>query len=358
MRGHIMDNFEADIMRPKKGISVLSLPITFDYNGGKKEVMRTKVLWIVLLSVFCIVGILWSLIWSNMSFILKIAIAIGILYVTTLIIRKVLLKEKNYKKRFSELLESDYKKDYKEIWGIHTIEDEYPYHVRYRDGKSGIFIALNKDIILGKYEDSEYEHYEAISDAYNIAGSSRINMVHIDYMDVVGSDDRLENSFIALNDVKNPDVKEILTDIFTNLQIQMEERVTTFDVYAFLYKGSDVAAWNVIERILRCFLEANYVTYHIMNANDIRELVKCLYNIEDFSVNEAMLGTFSKGVAQGNQGIIPIALYKGDGTVEKLGKTQKELQEERELDRKKKEALKKSKSKKKKKKDEDEYNIF
>lgn len=349
-------------MRPQKGSSTITLPITFDYTGGRKESNKSKLLWSIILGIIgIIVGI--GIITSKEGFFLKnLVFGIAVIYGFVLIIRFPLLKEGKIRKRNIEMIDSDYKFDIKKLWGIYSIESEYPYYCRFRNGKSGLFVKLNKDVILGKYSESEYEHYEAISDALNLAGAGKVQICHIDYMDNVGTDERLEESFVGLGDVENPDIKDILTDMFGYLQSQMMLRVTTFDVYLFMWNGSDINAWNTIQRILACFLEANYRSYHVLDQSDLRELPKTLFNLHDFSVMEATSNAF---VVSEYNGVIPISKVDAYGEETIYNKTLEEKKAERaqrmkEQEIKKQEIKQKkaSKKKNKKKKQDDEIELF
>ena len=351
-------------MRPGLGATSLSLPVTFDYSGGRRDSRRTRIAWAVIVGIIgAIIGV--GIIFSRDGFFL-VNLLVGLFFLVgvSLVLRFGFLREAGIRRRYIELIDRDYQNSSSDIWGIYDVSGQYPYYCRFRNGKSGLFVRLNKDVILGKYSESEYEHYEAIGDALNLAGASRVQICHVDYMDNVGTDERLEESFVGLSNVANPDVKEVLTDIFTYLQDQMMLRVTTFDVYLFLWKGSDISAWNTIQRILSCFLEANYRSYHVLDSTDLRDLAKTLFNLHDFSVVEATSHAF---VTEDYSGVVPISLILPDGSEKILNKTLEQKKEERqrrlqEQERKKQEA-KKGKKKgsersKKKQKKEEEFDLF
>ena len=312
-------------MRPTMGDSYITLPITFDYHGGRKDSQKTKKMWAWILGIVGFIVSIGILTNKDSSLFVNIPFSAIFFYVVLLCIRYLLLDEKRVRANYAGMMKNDLQLDNSVIWGIYDVESSYPYICRYRNGKSGLFIALNKDVILGKYIESEFEHYEAIGDAYNLAGASRVQIIHIDYMDNVGTDERLEESFISLGEVSNPDLKNLLTEVFSYQQEQMMKNVSTFDVYAFLWTGSDNSAWNTIQRILACFLDANYRSYHVLNALDLRELTKVVMNLEEFSVVKASSGAFETAVSSS---ITPILFVGTDGVETKLGKTKEERQEE------------------------------
>lgn len=352
------DNTEISGMRPKVGDTSLTLPITFDYSGGRREAKKSKIMWSVILGVIgTIVGV--GIIFSKQGTLFtNVLFGLGEMFAVSLVIRFLILKEGKIRSNMITLKDNDYQYDSQKYWGIYRIENSYPYYCRFRNGKSGLFIRLEKDVILGKYSESEYEHYEAIGDALNLAGDGKIQICHIDYMDNVGTDERLEDSFAELGRVQNTDLKDLLTDTFSYLQRQMSERVTTFDVYLFLWTGSDIGAWNSIQRIIACFLQANYRSFHILNTTDLRDFTKTLNNMLDFSTVDAMSNAFEVGEYSG-----VVAISKEDmfGNITKYNKTREEKREEREAAEKMQEAKKnafkkksKKKSKKKGNKDDDD----
>lgn len=342
-------------MRPELGDSSMTLPITFDYSGGRRESGKSRKIWA---AIFGVVGLLLSigvLLSKEQPIYIKLPISVAIAVVVSLIIRFIFLGEKKIRASYMKMQETDYKRDYGDIWGIYSIDQYYPHFCRFRNGKSGMFISLQKDIIVGRYSDNEYNHYEAIADAYNLAGAGRVQMIHIDYMDNVGTDERLENSFVSLEDVSNPDLKDLLVGIFTFQQDQMMKQVTTFDTYLFMWSGSDTAAWNTIQRILACFLDANYRSYKILNENALRDFAKTLFNLSEFSVMEASASAFDNSTVSG---IVPIKVVDEFGVETILGKTSEQKREEQRLREEeriaKDEELKRRKKSKKNKTDEDE----
>lgn len=346
-------------MQPQLGDTSITLPITFDYSGGRKDKNKSIRIWAIIISVIGVIVAVGVLFGKN-EFYIKVPLSIAIFYGVLLIIRYLFFKEGKRKEDYKAMIDNDYEVSYQEIWGIYSIEDVHPYYCRFRNGKSGVYIRLNKDVILGKYSESEYEHYEAVADAYNLAGAGKVQMVHIDYMDNVGSDERLEESFIAIEGVSNPDIKDILTDIYSYQQSNMQRRVSTFDVYAFLWTGNDITAWNTIIRILNCFLDANYRSYQVLDERELRELTKSIFNLNDFSVTDASATAFN---TDDTASIKPISITDEEGNVRVINKTSAEKAEERKLHQEEeiatqRELLRRKKEKKKKKTSEesDVYN--
>lgn len=350
-----------NVMRPRKGDSSINLPVTFDYSGGRKETSKSKMLWVGIIGVLGLIMGIGTIFSSEGFWLVNILFGCAIIVGVVVMIRFLILKEHKVRERVVKMQEEDYIKDYRDLWGIYDMEDIYPYYAHMRNGKTAIYVQFEKDVILGKVEDSEYEHYEAIGDAYNLAGSMKIGMCHIDYMDKVGNDDRLAECFKELPNVANPDIRDILSDMYTNLQDMMDESVTTFDVYVFHFKGSETLFWYNIQQVISCMLKANYVSYKILNPGDVRELTKSLYNIHDFSVMEASSNAFE---SKKYSGVVPISIITYDGVEAIINKTSEEKKEERKVKERelklKKEEGKRRKQKKKNQENtsEEEIDIF
>lgn len=322
----VREEVDSTGMRPRVGQVSMPLPITFDYQGGRRNKDKTARVWSVILavlSIICFIGLLFR---KDGNIIVNLMLAVAVVYGIFLIIRFPLMKEAHHRKEKIKLIDSDNVIPSTDIWGIYDFSDTYPYIVRFRNGKSGMFVLLHKDVILGKYAEAEYDHYEAIGDGYNIDGSSNIQMCYIDYMDLIGSDERLDDSFKSLEKVTNPDLKDLLTDIYTYQQEVMSSQATTFDAYLFLWSGNDDSAWDTIQRILSCFLDGNYRGYKILNKSDIRGLTKVVFNLEDFSVENSMLNAFL--VSDDSKCVVPIKVVHEDGSEEVLNKTSAERKEE------------------------------
>ena len=314
-------------MRPRVGQTTMQLPITFDYQGGRRNKDKVARVWAAILGVLAVIFFIGILLRDG-NIISNFITAVLVAYTIVFIIRFPLLKENIHRKEKIQLIDSDNELPISDFWGIYDFSDIYPYIARFRNGKSGMFVLLHKDVILGKYSQAEHEHYEAIGDAYNIAASSKISISHIDYMDLIGSDDRLDESFKELESVRNVDLKDLLTDIFTYQQEVMSSQASTFDAYLFLWSGNDDSAWDTIQRILSCFLDANYRGYKILNKADVRELTKVGFNLDDFSVEKGMLGAFS--VSEEIRCVTPIKVINEDGSEEILNKTTAERKQDME----------------------------
>lgn len=331
------------MMEPKDNEDTISIPVTFDYNGGRADSKRSKILLAIILTVVSIIFIVGITKSPEKTFINKIILDLIIIAAVTTFLRFATFNERLYSNIYEKLKKNNFSLKTTAFWGIYEVDLNYPYICHFKDGKIGIFVKLEKDVIIGKPRDILYRHCDAIAEAYNSSWSSNLNICHIDCMDNVGNDPRLQNLYENLANCSNTDLKEIMLDIYSNLQEVMSENYASFDTYVFTTRGSEEQFWGNIQDILGKFMEGNYISYKILNMDDLRSLCKTLLNFNDFSALEACNNIFT---GQNFRGIVPISVEHLDGTIDKVGKTQEEIRLENEA--KLKEELEQRELKKKK----------
>lgn len=314
-------------MRPEPDDFSIRIPITFDYKGGRNENKRNKILLtiiVVLLSIIIIVGIATN---KDASIYRKLLLIGIILLVSSTFLRFFVFKEIIYSDIFESLKEVDFMPDTSCFWNIYDIDYTYPYICHYTNGLKGIFVRMEKDVVVGKSDTVMYDHFEGISEAYNRASSMNINMYHIDYMDNVGNDPRLKQLYDDLKDVDNPDMQDIMLDIYQNLEYEMSRDYSSFDTYVFFTRDKLENFIYNVQAICGEMLGGNFLSYKVLDVNGIRQSCMALFNLHEFSVinaSEALLKNSS------HAGIVPISVEHGDGTFEKINKTVEEKRIEAE----------------------------
>mgnify|MGYP003290808007 CR=1 FL=1 len=314
-------------MIPQKGSPIVEIPVTFDSNSKPQGLGNDKfILAILVFGVWLISAILSF--FTELEFFNKILYVVGSFVFAMFIIRILIMREPYFKKKRNELIEKNYKFPYSTFWNIYEITESYPHICRYANGLKAIFVVFDKDVIVGREENNDYNHYEAIADAYLQMHKRGIDCMHIDYMDTVGKDDRVLSLFEMANGSENEDLKEILLRVFDNVEDIMQHSYASYDVYCFYYNGKDELFMDELEVVLDAFLEANYIRCRILNKEEIGELVKSIFNIEKFSVNYASEKLFSD--LGGTNYLKPIWIERG-GERKILNKTREELEAEREV---------------------------
>lgn len=336
-------------MQPQPQDTSISIPITFDYKGGRNENKKNKIILSIILIVIDIIGIVGTIVNNNLEVYKKIVIVAGIFYVVLLLLRYFVFHERYYSDVYETLKEMDFTPNVTTIWKIFDIDYTYPYIAYFKNGSKGIFVKMEKDAVTGKGETARFDHYEAISEAYNKAHALNMDIRHIDYMDNVGNDSRLQELYDNLKEVRNPDMEDMLIDIYQNLQNEMSLNYASFDIYLFISRDKiDNFVYNM-QTVCNTMIGGNFITYRALNRSDIRAVCMALFNLHDFSVTDSC-----EEVLHGDQhrGIVPIALIHSDGTIDKLNETQEErrlrLQEQARRQQEAKLEAKEAKRKKKK----------
>lgn len=305
-------------MTPQPGDTSINLPITFDYKGGRGENKKGKIILSiadVLLTIIFTVGCASN---DNLEIWMRFLLPCVVLYIGLFILRFFVFRELWFSDIYETLKATDYDLKLDQIWQIFDIDFEYPYICYFKNGYKGIFVRMEKDAITGKVGDAQFDHYSAIGDAYNIAHSLNMNIVHIDYMDNVGNDTRMQKLYDDLVFVENPDMQEMLIDIYSNLQDEMSQNYASFDIYLFLTRDKLNNFVYNMQTVCNYMLGGNFITYKVLDRFEISRVCVALFNLHDFSIVEACENVLS-GVE--HHGVIPIKVKHGDGTEEIFNKT-------------------------------------
>lgn len=314
-------------MEPTPDSYSIHIPITFDYKGGRGENKKNKVIFTAIISVVTIIVMVAMLMNVELEVWQRCLYAFAAFYVGLMLIRYIGFNELYFSDVYETLLERDFRIETPDIWQIFDIEHSYPYTCYYKNGFKGIFVRMEKEAITGKPDTAMYDHYEAISDAYNLAHSMNMNIIHIDYMDNIGNDPRLQEMYNNLVNVKNPDMHAMLVDVYDHLSEEMSRNYASFDIYLYLSKDTvDNFLYNV-QNVSNIMLGGNFITYKIMNRSDISVMCKALFNFYEFSIVDACSAVVTE---RKFSGIIPISVRRGDGSIEVINKTQYEMEQEEE----------------------------
>lgn len=350
-------------MTPKKGDYSINLPITFDYKGGRSQGKKGRIIFsllLVLITLIITIGVARN---DELELYQRVLIPLAVVYVGLFILRYFIFRELWFSDVYETLKATDYNLPIESFWQIFDIDDNYPYISYFKNGYKGVFVRMEKDAITGKPEDAMFDHYEAIGDAYNIAHSLNMNIVHIDYMDNVGNDPRLEDMNNSLIFIENPDMQTMMADIYSNLQEEMKSRYSSFDVYLFMTKDKTTDFIYNIQSVCGQMLGGNYITYKVLNKYEIARVCSSLFNLEEFSIVDAFETTL-KGLV--SHGIRPISVTHEDGTVDIINRTMEEqrayniaqAKEQAELQAQKKKSKKKKQVNEQSKIDNTEIDLF
>lgn len=344
-------------MRPKKGSNIVEIPITFDSGGGGlRGAQSSKQLWVFFVILFWLLSSSFVFVASETFF--QVVYPFISFFLLSYIVRFLIIRERYFKAKRKELVEHDYMFNHSLFWNIYEISKRYPYTASFGNGMKGIFIALDKDVIVGKDKDNDYYHHEAIANAYQQMEKRGIECIHIDYMDTVGKDERMPNLFKQAERTENPDLKKVIVRKYDHIEETMNKSYASYDVYAFYSHAREDLFWDELQVILGYFREANYIRARALNREEISRLTKSLMNIEEFSVNRANDNLFKE---MNQVEYIRTIWTEKEGVREVLNKTMEEVAEVKRVQQAEKKVKKsriKSKGLFKKKKEEEDINLF
>lgn len=284
-----------DKMRPKKNSSTIYLPVTLEANVGRSSNRFSMlfgagagtVLWVL----FAFGELTGSDGWGTKFFKLFVVTVIAMI-----VVRFVFLQEYKYRRAYSTLQLRNNEFDLSSIWNIISIDDVVgkPYFVHYRNGTTGLFVMMENDVVVGKPVDDEYLSYEALGDAYQQAFNHELDMEHLDIMDFIGHDRRLDYARRTMTErCGNPEIRGMMSQIFDNLQSKMNDNVTVYDIYVFHTNNmTNEVFYSRVTQVLQDMLGGNYSSYHLMNSKEIGSLVKSMFNLGSFSVVDSLITSY------------------------------------------------------------------
>lgn len=341
-------------MKPVEGYSEIKIPVTLDTRADKLSLKKSNFAFSKGVLFFNLLSFIFFFVFLDGK--KRIVIPLFVFFVSSIIIRYIIVKEHKYKRYNTRLVESDYTFDSTLYWDIARVVGGNMPYVVFKDGGIGVFVALDKDIIVGKPQNTKYSHHEAVTSAYRYALKTGMTIMHVDYMGVVGKDERFSCLYDEVEGCDNPDVYDALNQVYAYIQSFMNVVYTSYDVYVFYSYKQPSEVFVDLREVLKEFMKANYARYTIMDKEDLPDLVKEVYGLGDFSLEKAMDLQGKNRFIQ-TKYLTPIWTEKnGERTV--LNKTQEDKKYEKGLKRAEGKARFKGKNKRKLKQEEiDIFNV-
>ena len=338
-------------MIPERGDTEVAIPVTFDIQGHRDNLSIRKMVLGLFFVFLALIAMILLFIFATDE--LKPQLPLVVFFGTFYFVRIFFLKEWKYKKNQRELREREYKFNTRVFWGIYSINEYYPFICNMSSGYKAIFVAFDKDVIIGRDASADYDHYEAIANAYAVMFKKNMWCVHIDYADTVGKDDRLDSLFKNLTETENKDLRNETVRLYDYVQTYMYRSYADYDVYAFFYDGRDEAFWDDLQPVINALSEANYVRNRILSREEIGELCMSLMNLNEFSTTRATESVFLANTRGGNN--IKVIWTEKDGERKIINRRREEIEDERRVKAAEAEMrmnkFKRNKKKKKKKND-------
>lgn len=271
------------------------IPDTIDFPRKVSDKRNGKVatsLAILLLWLTILILLLYNL---SFPFYITIPLFFVGMYLYILIIRFLVYEEVKISDSMEYLLENDFNIEADVFWGIFDIEDKKPFVVSYINGFKGVFLQLHKDITVGKGNDVRYKHYKGVEKMYRTAFMRDLYLVSLDTMREVEEDVDLSPVYDFINDTDQPILRDMLEEVLGYNQSLMSKHFSQNDILLVLsHQGSTQDLIDGCRDIIEASEDSNYHKVTYCTRDDVQSLAKSLYNLETFSINEAVKDTLSK----------------------------------------------------------------
>lgn len=313
-------------MKPVRGSHYIDIPLTLDVANSASYINKTKLSFGYLIVVGIIVAaVVLMLVFHTVQVCLLSTLA-AIVGIT--LMRFCWFDERRYRRCYRNIAEHSNSYGSDMFWGIYEVADGKMPICYYKNGQKALFVAFEKDIKIGMDTDAAEDHWNALTAAYRQLAYKRIQFMHIDYMDSIGKNRRLDATVDKLMQTPNIELRKLLGITFDYQKQLLQDSYLTYDVYVFYYNSDDNMFRTDIETILNQMLQANYSHYYYMHIDELRELAKSLYGMSEFSALQATETVFGDTSIKRKLKVIS---YTKNGELVKVHKTREEEAEETRL---------------------------
>lgn len=295
------------------------VPMNVEGNLGEEDFITVPKLVALAIIVISIIG--WIAIAKSNGYTIigTLLILLIILIIDSIILRYVVFEEPLYYDMYKELKDSCVVSPYK-LWNIGSKQNALiGTLLSYNDGKVGIIVRLERDVITGRKEDYKEEHFDALSDFYKELNRHGIKRVRMDIMEPTGNDKRLAELDKLCNTTDNYNVNRLVELSTTHIKNISAKTLSDVEYY-LLYTENFMEQQKFIEDATDCLevlLQGGYAGYEILGEDGERQLnefAKQINFVDYFNTDEAALRIFNSVSTQA-QDIVIVNVDTDKGTV-------------------------------------------
>lgn len=274
--------------KPQNGDTSINIPAQMDLRQKTIQTDNNKrlMVFVFILGWLVLMGLLlWKVFLTPVRRILTVLIGSWLMM---RVIRFVIYDEASVSDSFEYLLKNDYQVFPDVYWGTYEIDNKSPYVVSYNTGLKGIFVEFHKDVVVGKGPEARYAHYAGIEQMYRTALARGIMMVSLDLMSDINRNVDLSDmhKFSENSDIKS--LETLMARVISFTENRLKGLNDRADIILFLTRGNKTELMEVVRDIIHVSTQANYHAATYLDRRQIQELAKTLYNLEAFSINEAL----------------------------------------------------------------------
>lgn len=306
-------------MKPVRGSNYIDIPLTLDVANSASYINKVKLTigYLIIVGIIVAAVVLCIVFRTVQVCILCIAAAV----IGILLMRYCWFDERRYRRCYRNIAEHNNAYGSDMFWSIYEVSEGKMPICYYKNGQKALFVAFEKDIKIGADTDASEDHWDALTAAYRQLAYKKIQFMHIDYMDSIGKNKRLDATVDRLLQTPNTELRKLLGITFDYQKQLLQDSYLTYDVYVFYYNSDDNTFRADIETILNQMLQANYSHYYYMHIDELRELAKSLYGMPEFSALQATEAVFGDTSIKRK---IKVISYTQNGETVKVHKTREE----------------------------------
>ena len=303
-------------LKRSKGGNIF-IPMNVEGGAWEENFLSSSkaiVIALLLLGNLILLGIGSSMGLAPLGWIVYVAL---MLFVDQLIIRYIVFEEKYFHRMYLKMKDNEVTTPGM-FWSVPYIRNTNEGAVLvYANATVGAVVKLDRDTIVGRNEQFEEDHFEALSDFYkelNIRGLKRIQM---NMMEKAGNDPRISKLNDVARKAQNDNVAKLL-----DMQLGFVKRITRETLYEsdyiLVYTSEPRRNESILDDVVDCVykaLDGAFTGYHILDKKELIDFCKEIYNVKYLDYMDATLRTVQ---VDGNKIGMPaeiIGIHKDDGSV-------------------------------------------
>jgi hypothetical protein len=277
---------------PDRGGKVF-IPESIDVGYDKEGFFSmTKLIVFIVTTILMVIGFryMWKL---PTSFLVRIPLALGVVWVWQYIVRVYILQEKYYLKVYREIRKSPIVPANR-LWyiGDLSVFNEITY-ARFPNMKVAVFVRVERGTIAGREASYTEEHYDAISDFYRNINEAGYELHQINLMESAGKDSRLGYLDQLVLDCKEVEpLKDYLQSATEHIKKKSANTLVSRDYY-ILYADKDslVNLTEGVGFIFEQLMRGAYHSYSVLDEDGIYEFVRECLGVDTFNRELALNST-------------------------------------------------------------------
>lgn len=262
----------------------------------------------------------------GLGWIINTILTTAVVLLDILAIRYLIIEERYYMRMYKKM--KQYEVTTADIfWNIANLrETDQGTLLVYSDLKVGVLLRLERDTVIGRPAEYKELHFDAVSEFYKALNVHNLNFVQVSLMEPTGKDPRLNKLDDVVQGAKfNPNLFSLLES--TLGYTKNITRVTLFETdYILIYTDAPSRSDYLIQEVNDCcekLSQSSFVSYSILNASEILDLMREMYDIKYFDMSSAILRMFDSSAEKEGKAFELIGIEYTDGSVKELTKSEK-----------------------------------